>query len=112
MQYNDLFPLQKAMHRLYDSGMKFKMDKAIRLVQVMRDVDSQVDTVTDQLVNVIPGLKDVGYKMTPDEESLYDGILSTQTSVDNRGIWFSDMTMQEAAMIDMETVNTLMSFFL
>ena len=112
IQYNDLFPLQKALHKLYDSGMKFRMEKAVRLVQVMKDVDEQVDTVTDQLVEVIPGLKDIGYKLTPEEEIIYDGILSTQTIVDNRGIWFTDMTMQEAAMVDMQTVNTLMSFFL
>lgn len=111
MQYNDLFPLQNALHRLYDSGMKFKMDKAVHLVQIMKDVDTQVDNITHHLVEVIPGLKDIGYKMTPNEEIVYDGILSMQTVVDNRGVSFTDMTMHDAAMVDMQTVNTLMSFF-
>lgn len=111
--YNGLFPLQKALHRLYDSGMKFRFEKAVRLVEVMRDVDGQVDEVMDQLAEAIPGLKEIGYQMTDSEQEVYAAILNTQTVVDDRGIGFRDfpMSMSDAALIDMETVNILLSFF-
>lgn len=111
--YNDLFPLQKALHRLCDSGVRFGFADAVRLSMVMNEVDSQIDLVLGQLVEAVPGLKDVGYEMTDEEKEVYTAILSTRTAVDDMGIRIGSLqaSVSDAAAVDMWTVNTLLSFF-
>lgn len=109
--YNSVFQIQRALHKLYDSGAKFRVDAAVNLTKVMCDVDELADAITDQLVEAIPGLKDMEYVMNESERELYSAILSSAVEIDNRDVDLGGMSMDDSARIDLETANILLSIF-
>ena len=108
---NTVFRIQGALNALYNSGIRLKIVDAAKLVQIKGTVDRQADAITDRIVEAIPGLKDLAYVMGDDEREIYTAILSSEVEFDNMDVTLDSFTMDDAARLDMPTVNILMSVF-
>lgn len=109
--YSTLIQLQEALRRLSASGARFPMSTAVKLSMVASEVDTMVSEFMSALRRSVPKIADKGADLDDTEMEVYSAMMASKTELNTMGITMPDISMDEAARLDLPTVNILMSVF-
>lgn len=111
IDYNTLIQLQEALRRLASSGARFPMPVAVRLSLVSSEVDRLVSDFTSALREAVPRIADAGAALGGNDMEIYTAMMASSVEIDTLGVEMPHITMDDAARLDLPTVNILMSVF-
>lgn len=108
---NTLIQLQEALRRLSASGARFPIPTAVRLSMISSEVDAMVSEFMASLARAVPKIATSGAELDESEAKVYSAMMDSEVEIDTKGLEMPNISIDEAARLDLPTVNILMSIF-